>query len=862
MDEIKFINGVPQIDDGWAEANQLAIKRKRDARTKDPNRGQILPLYFNEDGTTDWALPQWAMEAVNAITLTSDVLKGYEPTIEDTTNFATSVAGGGMSSSLIAGQAKDPNTLGMFLGRNARRADTRALSKAMSLKDQGIDPRQIWDETGWFEGLDGKWKWELPDDNFDINREGMQEAFDLKKKKSLPWPPRWSREEKIKIITPDEPTSSGIKHPDLFSQYPDTSNLPPPIDKPYVNPFNGKEVNPTTRFGLFEDDGLSPNYAGYYQPDTQEIYAEGTTLDRIRWVVAHELSHAVAEREGFEKGSNLNETANLISNIAKFLPDTVAKYIEKKGIIKEIEKDLSTTKNSVLEDQLKREKESIVQLEKELAPILPEVEKINKLLFNDVHQNYQRNAGEVEARIVQKRLGRTAEENRKIFPLDDLDVPEDEVWTFKELDSLRTKLHNWEQNEYERTLDAIVNTEAEKGYEEGLNELIDPKGYAKGGMVIDPVSGNEVPPGARPEEVRDDIDIKASEGEYIIPANVVRFLGVDKLEKMVTKAQEALQELDDDGRIGGEEGEDLEELPFDIATLNSVEDEPVQSFAEGGVVENQNNVSTLPGVETKEYRDDSGNVIFIPWINGAPMFQPPPNYSEVNTEAVTNKAPNPMSNVSTGTVNVGNDPSPNERTQGKSPLAGSPTEWSVDNFLDYTKQKNDLGSKAIKGIISMMPGGGLAMKVRDKFLDHQASQLFDTMIETGVDPVGNQITPEQRAQLIESRNQLKKQMSDSSGLNLNPIERLTDAFSTFAKFTNPQAAQGSSGAPRSSLSPEATRMVTSTGNNKSDNQYSGGNVSVGSDLGKKNNGPTSDSMRSGGLYSAGGLVSRRNKTKQ
>ena len=40
---------------------------------------------------------------------------------------------------------------------------------------------------------------------------------------------------------------------------------------------------------------------------------------------------------------------------------------------------------------------------------------------------------------------------------------------------------------------------------------------------VDPVSGNEVPPGSLPEEVRDDIPARLSEGEYVVPADVLRF---------------------------------------------------------------------------------------------------------------------------------------------------------------------------------------------------------------------------------------------------------------------------------------------------------------------------------------------------
>ena len=40
---------------------------------------------------------------------------------------------------------------------------------------------------------------------------------------------------------------------------------------------------------------------------------------------------------------------------------------------------------------------------------------------------------------------------------------------------------------------------------------------------VDPVSGNEVPPGSLPEEVRDDIPAQLSEGAYVVTADVLRF---------------------------------------------------------------------------------------------------------------------------------------------------------------------------------------------------------------------------------------------------------------------------------------------------------------------------------------------------
>jgi len=110
------------------------------------------------------------------------------------------------------------------------------------------------------------------------------------------------------------------------------------------------------------------------------------------------------------------------------------------------------------------------------------------------------------------------------------------------------------------------------------------KAFALGGEAetVDPVSGNDVPPGSLPEEVRDDIDAKLSEGEYVVPADVVRFFGVKFFENLRTKAKQGLQQMDEDGRIGGEPTSETP-LPFDVSELE-VEDEDGMRMAIGGLI--------------------------------------------------------------------------------------------------------------------------------------------------------------------------------------------------------------------------------------------------------------------------------------
>ena len=72
------------------------------------------------------------------------------------------------------------------------------------------------------------------------------------------------------------------------------------------------------------------------------------------------------------------------------------------------------------------------------------------------------------------------------------------------------------------------------------------------GLSRDPVSGNEIPPGSMANEVRDDVEARLSDGEYVVPANVVRFFGVKFFEDLRTQAMRGLSAMEANGRIGGE----------------------------------------------------------------------------------------------------------------------------------------------------------------------------------------------------------------------------------------------------------------------------------------------------------------------
>tara|TARA_Y100000385_G_scaffold245994_1_gene265018 strand:+ start:475 stop:6123 length:5649 start_codon:yes stop_codon:yes gene_type:complete len=76
-------------------------------------------------------------------------------------------------------------------------------------------------------------------------------------------------------------------------------------------------------------------------------------------------------------------------------------------------------------------------------------------------------------------------------------------------------------------------------------------GIKDDGMTKDPVSGNEIPPGSMATEVRDNIPAMLSEGEYVVPADVLRYYGVNFFENLRGQAKNGLQSMEQNGRIGG-----------------------------------------------------------------------------------------------------------------------------------------------------------------------------------------------------------------------------------------------------------------------------------------------------------------------
>lgn len=122
-------------------------------------------------------------------------------------------------------------------------------------------------------------------------------------------------------------------------------------------------------------------------------------------------------------------------------------------------------------------------------------------------------------------------------------------------------------------------------------ELFEPvtRGFDEGGLMdeggtVDPMSGNDVPVGSTQEEVRDDIPAQLSEGEFVLPADVVRYHGLEKIMELRDEAKAGLQKMEDMGQMGNSEEAVLpDDVPFSMDDLE-MEDDGVAEYQVGGYV--------------------------------------------------------------------------------------------------------------------------------------------------------------------------------------------------------------------------------------------------------------------------------------
>ena len=137
---------------------------------------------------------------------------------------------------------------------------------------------------------------------------------------------------------------------------------------------------------------------------------------------------------------------------------------------------------------------------------------------------------------------------------------------------------------------AISRSDTRKQKEEPMleeqMELFNEGGLKDEGGSVDPVSGNDVPVGSTKKEVRDDIPAMLSEGEFVFPADVTRFIGLEKLMQQRQDAKMGLKTMEAMGQMGNSDEATMpDDMPFgpaDLVILGRPQEDEPKEMNQGG----------------------------------------------------------------------------------------------------------------------------------------------------------------------------------------------------------------------------------------------------------------------------------------
>ena len=252
------------------------------------------------------------------------------------------------------------------------------------------------------------------------------------------------------------------------------------------------------------------------------------------------------------------------------------------------------------------------------------------------------------------------------------------------------------------------------------------------GQEVDPVSGNEVPIGSEPEEVRDNIDAKLSEGEYVVPADVVKYYGVKFFEDLRNEAKFGFAQMQSNGRIGGEAVEtDMSELPFPVEDLQMVDDEDLEQTVMnmGGYIRGFNQGGYNPALpegstpinpysspmgnafEIREYINAAGEIMYIQFSGGKPLTPIPEGFTlkgSASQEVAESVQATPVNNRD-------NDDRTDVRAVPES------IDWDTVNISKFKETAGQYDNPFAKGLMALMGPVGYVGKL---MLGHQKKNII------------------------------------------------------------------------------------------------------------------------------------------
>jgi len=318
-------------------------------------------------------------------------------------------------------------------------------------------------------------------------------------------------------------------------------------------------------------------------------------------------------------------------------------------------------------------------------------------------------------------------------------------------------------------------------------KLFEEGGLRDEGGMVDEESGNDVPIGSTRKEVRDDIPAMLSEGEFVFPADVVRYLGLERLMNLRQEAKMGLKQMEAMGQMGNSDEATMpDDLPFGMADLVIVEGEmEPQEKAQGGVIHANQGTFVTPiydpqNQDVRPYTNDGGQTVrYIPFLGGQPVYPIPEGYVPLDQATAPETEETPEA-IPTGGDDGGSTPPPQSEFQkaGGWTMDTSATDGkALDMWIKEAEKVSTFGNVAagIGAAINPLLGGMIALANKQQkkqiveMLDEKIAQARKTPIQgqvAALQEVKDRLTnPERKGILAKAIDEITGTVTDALGLS-------------------------------------------------------------------------------------------------
>lgn len=321
-----------------------------------------------------------------------------------------------------------------YAGLGSVNADMTSLTEAINMLEEGKSKEEVFRETGWFQGADEKWRYEISDDAMKVFPKGdakylndneyqryeeLENRFfygdsNLSKDELKEFDDLFNKFLNRKVLTVDDV----VKHDKLFDAYPFLKDIKIDFVKP--DKLNGA-------IGKFDKS------EGKILVD---LYSKARPND-LKSIIIHEIQHAIQNWEHYAGGASPSLYSGIYSvidshtyaeykdadfAIKRLLDKAPEEFKEKYKKLPELYFMYSASQNEKYINEAREIEEYLETNYKDVYDEVSELEADKKFYEGELEQEvtpeelYRITAGEIEARDTENRLNLSEEERKEKYP--------------------------------------------------------------------------------------------------------------------------------------------------------------------------------------------------------------------------------------------------------------------------------------------------------------------------------------------------------------------------------------------------------------------------------------------------------------